>query len=332
MALLFLDGVDNYQIVGGTLSGPSAPNIGYSITQSNANGNQVTIGPGTNTSSRCFAISRATNGFGRVAKQIKVPGNNMVIGFALKSGARQSICKIANVFEVLWPITGYPKIGDVSGGTIPILNTWYYWELEISRLAKTVTVWLNGYKQFTAPFTADVPETIEVSWGWNDVGEATTLYVDDIYVLDDVATSPTAKVARLGPIEIATRLPTASVTADWAPTPSTKANWKIVSQIPAVQTEFVESNVVGATELYSSATTVTKDVLAVAVTALTAKTDIDEHDIALVIKDGVAEKEATSIPLSTQYTYVQSIFEADPQGVAWTPSTASAVNFGIRVK
>lgn len=332
MALLFLDGVDSYQTIGGALYGPTAPNIGYYITQTTSSGSQVTVGEGTNTSSRSFAIARATNGISRVSKQITSTGTNIVIGFAMKATARQTIVKLTDLFEVLWPATGKPVIGESAGPTIPILNTWYYWELVIDKTAKTVDVWLNGYQQFQGTFTADVPETIEVSWGWNDPGAAAVIYVDDIYILDDIVVDANSKVTRLGPIEIATRLPTASTQTQWKPTPSTKESWKILSQIPALQNEFVESNVVGAEDLYSSSTAVTKDVIAVAVTALTAKTDIDDHAIALVLSDGTTTKEGAPIDLSTQYSYVQSVFESDPTGASWTPATASAANFGIKVK
>lgn len=332
MSLLFLDGVDSYQTIGGALYGPTAPNIGYYISQTSSGGSQVTVGEGTSTSSRAFAIARATNGTSRVAKQIAIPGNEFVIGFAMKATARQTILKITDLFEVLWPSTGLPTIGEVSGPTIPILNTWYYWEFVINKTAKTVTLFLNGFEQFTTTFTADVPSTVELSWGWNDVGPAAVLYIDDIYILDDTAVDANSKVARMGPIEIATRLPTSTPHAEWKPTPSTKENWKIVSQIPAVQNEYVESNTVGAFDLYASTTQITKEVLAVAVTALTAKTDIDNHAISLILSDGAATKESAPIDLSTQFTYVQSVFETDAAGNAWTPGTATAINFGIKVK
>lgn len=332
MALLFLDGVDSYQTIGGALYGPTAPNIGYFITQSASSGSQVTIGEGTNTSSRSFAIARATNGVARVSKQILVGGDKFAIGFAMKATARQTIFKITDVFECLWPSTGKPVIGESAGPTIPILNTWYYWEFVVDKTAKTVDVWLNGFQQFTGTFTADVNDTIEFSWGWNEQGTAAVIYVDDIYVLDDVAVDASSKIERIGPIEIATRLPTSTVQSQWKPTPTGKDSWKILSQIPALQNEFVESNVVGAQDLYASSTTVTKEVIAVAVTALTAKTDIDDHAIALVLSDGTTVKEGAPIDLSTQYTYVQSVFESDPTGTGWTPASASAANFGIKVK
>lgn len=332
MALLFLDGVDSYQTIGGALYGPTAPNIGYYISQTASSGSQVTVGEGTNTSSRSFAIARATNGVSRVSKQVTSTGSTIAIGFAMKASARQTIVKITNLFEVLWPATGKPTIGEVVGPTIPILNTWYYWELVIDKTAKTVDIWLNGYQQFQATFTADVPNTLEMSWGWNENGAAAVMYVDDIYVVDDVVVDSNSNIGRLGPIEIATRLPTANVQSQWKPTPANKDGWKILSQIPALQSEYVESNVVGAQDLYSSSTAVTKDVIAVAVTALTAKTDIDDHAIALVLSDGTTVKEGTPIDLSTQYTYVQSVFEADPSGAKWTPATASAATFGIKVK
>lgn len=332
MSLLFLDGADSYQTVGGALFGPTASNIGYYITQTLATGSQVNIGEGTSANSRAFSIARATNGIARLSKQFTPGGTQFVVGFAMKASARQSIVKFTNLFEVLWPATGKPTIGEAAGPTIPILNTWYYWEFVIDKTAKTVTTWLNGFEQFTTTFTAEITDTVEVSWGWNEMGAAATISIDDIYILDNNKIDDNSKISRLGPIEIATRLPTSSVQGEWKPTPATKDNWKILSQIPALQNEYVESNVVGAQDLYASSTAVTKEVIAVAVTALTAKTDIDDHAISLVLSDGTTVKEGAPIDLSTQYSYVQSVFESDPTGTSWTPATATAANFGIKVK
>ena len=332
MSLLFLDGVDSYHTIGGALYGVSAPNIGYTISQTSSGDSQVTIGPGTSTSSRAFAIGRSLAGSSRVSKQIAIGGTKFVIGFAMNATGRQSILKLTNLFEVLWPSNGLPVINGVAGPTIPILNTWYYWEFVVDKVAKTVDVWLNGYQQFQSTFTADVPSVVEMSWGWNAAGDVAAVFIDDIYVLDDTSTGSNSKTARLGPIQIATRLPTSTTHSEWAPTPSSKESWKIVSQIPALQNEYVESNVIGAYDLYASSTTVTAEVIAVAVSALTAKTDIDQHAISLVMSNGNTVVEGAPIDLSTQYTYVQSVFEGDVNGTPWTPATASAVNFGIKVK
>lgn len=332
MSLLFLDGVDSYHVVGGPLYGPTAPNIGYTISQTNAAESQVFVGAGTNTSSRSFAIGRSMNGYSRVSKRLIVKGTKFTVGFAMKAGARDNVFKITDVFDVPWLTTGYPKIGEVQGRVIPILNTWYYWEFEVDKSAKTVKVWLNGYEQFTSVFTATVPEDLELSWGWTHTGTPTSIYIDDIYVVDNTNASGTAKTARLGPIEITTRLPSGSTHADWATTPTSKANWKIVSQIPAVENEYVQSNVLNAYDLYNSSTAVVKPVIAVGVAALTAKTDVDEHAISLIISDGKQTIEGPPIDLSTQYTYVQTVFERDASGAVWTPESASSVNFGIKVK
>jgi len=332
LALLFLDGADSYNTIGGALYGVSAPNIGYTITQTAAGSSLVTVGAGTTTSSRAFSIGRSLTGFARVAKQVPVTGTNFVIGFAMNAQGRQSIMQLANVFEVTWPSNGLPVINGVVGPTIPILNTWYYWEFEVDSVAKTVNVYLNGYPQFSSTFTNDVPSVIDVSWGWTAVGDNAAVNIDDIYILDNTSAGPNSKTARLGPIQVATRLPTSTTHSEWAPTPSSKESWKIVSQIPALQNEYVESNVIGAYDLYASSTTVTAEVIAVAVSALTAKTDIDQHAISMVLSNGNTMTEGAPINLSTQYTYLQTIFEGDVNGAAWTPATASAVNFGMKVK
>lgn len=332
MSLLFLDGADSYHSIGGALSGPTAPNIGYSISQTNANDVQVTVGAGTNTSSRSIAITRSLTGSSRVTKQLTVTGSKFTIGFAMRAGARETVMRILDGFEVLWPATGYPEINGVKGQIIPILNTWYYWEFVIDKTENKVTLWLNGFEQFTAPITGTIEDLIQFSWGWNNPGEPATIFIDDIYVVDDTNQSGKAKTGRLGPIEIVTRLPTGSTHTDWQPTPNLKDNWKIVSQVPALQNEYVQSNVVDAYDLYTSNTAVTKPVLAVAVAALTAKTDVDNHSISLIVSNNSSTVEGTPIELSTQYTYVQTVFENDVAGAPWTPETASTVSFGIKVK
>ena len=332
MALLFLDGADSYHTIGGALYGVAAPNIGYTIFQSQAGSVLATVGAGTTTSSRSLAIGRSVNGYARITKQVATSGTKVVVGFAMNSQGRQSIMQIADLFEVTWPSNGLPVINGTAGPTIPILNTWYYWEFVIDGAAKTVDVWLNGFQQFSSTFTNNMPSTLSISWGWTAPGDAATLFIDDIYILDDVSNGPNSKTARLGPIQVATRLPTSTTHQEWAPTPTSKDNWKIVSQVPALTNEFVESNTIGAYDLYASSTTVTNEVIAVAVSALTAKTDIDQHSISMILSNGNTIAEGAPIDLSTQYSYLQTIFEGDVNGAAWTPATASAVNFGMKVK
>lgn len=330
MALRFLDGFDNYQAVGGSLTGADFPNIGYNITSTAPN--LVLVSQGTSTASKAVSINRSPSGYSTISKQFTVgTANKIVIGFAMQANARETIMSITDLFEVEWLSTGYPKIGTEVGTIIPILNTWYYYEFVINKSTHEVTMWLNGYEQFTATFEDDVPNTIEAVWGWKSAGSAANMRLDDLYIVDDADATSKYK-DRMGPMEIVTRFPTANGSVAWAPIPSTKSNWQIVSQVPANTVEYVQSNTIGATDLYVSATAVTGSVLAVAVSTLAAKADVDNHAIAVVVEQNGVTKESQNIDLNLQYTYSQGVFEKDANGVDWTAESASAARFGMKVK
>lgn len=330
MALRFIDGFDNYQSIGGSLTGVDFPNIGYAITATTPT--LASVAQGTSALSRCFVFGRSPSGKATMSKQITTTGaNKVVIGFAMNANARDTIMSITDLFTVQWLPTGYPKINDVTGTVIPILNNWYYYEFVIDKGAQTVTMWLNGYEQFTAPFTNAMPNTVEIVWGWTANGSNATMKIDDLYIVDDADATSKYK-DRIGPMEVVTRFPTANGTVQWAPTPSTKQNWQIVSQVPANTSEFVQSNTVGAIDTYVSSATVTGQVIAVAVSTLAAKADVDDHSVALIVEQGGVQKESAGVALNLQFTFSQGVFEKDANGVDWTPETVNNTRFGIKVK
>lgn len=330
MALRFIDGFDNYQAIGGSLTGVDFPNIGYAITATTPT--LASVAQGTSALSRCFVFGRSPAGTATMAKQITTTGaNKVVIGFAMNANARDTILTVTNLFTVEWLATGYPKINAVIGTVIPILNSWYYYEFVIDKGAQTVTMWLNGFEQMTAPITAPVPNTIEFVWGWPSVGTNATMKVDDLYIVDDA--DPTSKYKdRIGPMEVVTRFPTANGTVTWTPTPTAKQNWQIVSQVPANTSEFVQSNTVGAVDTYVSSSAVTGQVIAVAVSTLAAKADVDDHSVTVLVEQGGVQKESAGINLNLQFTFSQGVFEKDVNGVDWTPDAVNNSRFGIKVK
>lgn len=332
MALRFIDGFDNYQSVGGVLTGADIPNIGYTFDVPAAG--YAVVAQGTSALSKCVALLRTTGGAATMAKQFNTTGaNKVVIGFAMNANARDTIMEVTNVFTTEWLSTGYPKINSVTGTVIPILNTWYYYEFVINKTAQTVDLWLNGFKQFTAPITNPVPDVLEFVWGWTSGAGASnaTVKIDDMYFVDDI--DPTSKYRdRIGPMEVVTRFPTGNGTNAWAPTPSTKQNWQIVSQVPANTLEFVQSNTIGAVDTYVSNTAVTGEVIAVAVSTLAAKADVDNHSITVLMEQSGVQKESGNIPLNLQYTFSQGVFEKDVNGVDWTAETVNASRFGMKVK
>lgn len=330
MSVLLIDGFDHYQAIGGTLTGVDFPNIGYTITATSAN--LATIGTGSSNNSRAIALQRTASGTARISKQVTSEGDVVTIGFALHATARETIVSVTDLFTVEWLPSGYPQIGTEVGTVIPILNTWYYYELVINKPSKQVTLWINGYEQFTASFDNDAPDTLQVVWGWNQTGTTAVLKLDDLLISDDLGDEALVATERVGPVQVATRLPSANSVNEWTPSVSQKQNWQIVSQIPANQLEYVQSNALGAVEEYISATPVTGEVVAVAVAVLSAKADVDDHSISLRIRDGANVVESDEIPLSLQFTYNQAVFERDAAGAAWTPENATNARFGAVVK
>ena len=261
--------------------------------------------------------------------------SRVVIGFAHRATARGRIFSIKDVLNLDWP-AGVEILG-VRGASVPIRNTWYYYEIEIDKAAKKVRLFVND----TLDLTADLPDaaaavtTYLMTW---QAENGAVARIDDVYLLDSDITGGSTLTSRLKPISVPLRMPTEDVNVNWDgsdPGP----HWTLVGLLPPSAASFVRSATSGEQDLYASDTplpagagTETMPIIAVGVIALAQKSDLDNRQLGLVIGDVGNQSEVIDTSLSTTLEYSFGIFEKAPGDQPWTAENVESTPFGVAVR
>lgn len=336
MSILHSDGFDQFTNLTGTTVATSLQAAGYEV--STVGTGFITIGDGAWANSSGVQIRQQNNAALSNISRTYPKSAYFAVGFAFFATDRQRIVSIKDVVDLEW--TGRNVIvKGISGTAVPILNTWYYYEIEIDTAANELRLWINGYLDVTVPnFT--IPSNVadlKVQFGWSAEetgGFNVTQRFDDYYAVDGSGAAPLN--TRLTPIQINTRYPTEDVQKDWTPSVEGSDHWALVSKQPPEAASYIQSNESGALDLFKSSTPIAGSgtaVLAVGLVCRALKTDIDDRAIGLQIKNAAgANKEVLHSDMSTTYKYHYAFFDKDPSGTAWTKATAQEIQFGPVVR
>jgi hypothetical protein len=269
------------------------------------------------------------------SRTFSTTSNKVVIGFAHEATARGRIFSIAGLLDMDWP-AGIQILGT-AGASVPIRNTWYYYEVVIDKEANKVYLYVND----TLDITVDLPSAgltmTDYVCTWTAENGAVAR-VDDLYMLDATTTGGSTLTSRLKPISIGLRLPTADVLADWdASDPG--PHYPLVGLLPPSTASYVRSSTSGEQDLYSSNTplpdgagTSAAPIIAVGVVALAQKSDLDNRQLGLVIGPVGNQSEVIDTQLSITSEYSYGIFETAPGNQAWTADNVQSLPFGIAVR
>lgn len=109
------------------------------------------------------------------------------------------------------------------------------------------------------------------------------------------------------------------------------ANDDLVNEAdPDDDTTYVESGVDDAKESYTfEATSGTGNVAGVAVYARAKRSDTDSRDIALLAREGGTDAQSADQTLAATYAWHTHVFEAEPDGSAWTLAEVDGAEFGV---
>lgn len=318
--LLFMDGFD--QLRGWDDVADGLTKCGYTITgtptmaEGRVQTQQAVSLPGAASMKRSFA-----SGSSRV-----------VLGFAYRAiGKRFPLVTIKDVGTLTWDeVDGKISIAGVKGTAILLLDLWYYIEIVLDKAANTLTVHVNNGLDISAvpPSSANPLVSYEVTWAC--VAEAQYL-LDDVVFID----SSTGKYQnRIGPIQITSRLPTADVDKEWSPSSGTD-HYPLVYNQPPIEGSYIQSNESGAIDTFMSNTAVpnTQDILAVGLTVLNRKSDVDNRQLGMVIgQKGQPMKEVVDTELSTTDKYSYAVFETNASDLDWNDERLSDAPFGVVVR
>lgn len=261
--------------------------------------------------------------------------NRVVFGFAHRATARGRIFSITGLLDMDWP-AGI-KILDVDGTSVPIRNTWYYYEVVIDKTAETVTLYVNDTLDLVAPLPPAGAAMTSYVLKWTAENGAVAL-LDDTYQLDADTAGGAALVNRLGPISIPIRMPTDDVDVEWIgsdPGP----HWPLVGLLPPSTASYVRSATSGDMDLFTSATAlpagageVDMPILAVGLIALAQKSDLDARQLGLVVGAIGNQSEVVDTTLSISPEYSFAVFEKAPGDIAWDATNVVSTPFGIAVR
>jgi len=266
------------------------------------------------------------------SRAVTTPASLVVFGFSFRGQtSRLRFARIAGVIDLDWDAaTGKMKVGAVSGQDVIILNAFWFIEIEVDKTANEVRVWANDTLQLTVPLPGGVGETYTITWGMSAASAvAGVIDIDDMYILDN---NGGINNARLGPIQVITRAPTADVTAQWTPVGATGAHYSILAQLEPgkANAPYLQANVDGKIDKFTSNVVLpnANQIFAVALTSYAKKGDLDDRKLGMTVGTAGGDVEV-QIPLDTAFAYKQTIFEQAPGGQAWTRNIVESSNFGI---
>lgn len=155
--------------------------------------------------------------------------------------------------------------------------------------------------------------------------------MDDLYVGDATGSAPYN--ANLGDCRIETLRPTADVSANWIPVPTTTGNWRHVADVSTSVSSWIQTSLTGVRDLYTvgDMSFVPVTVYAVVPTYLTQKMDAGSLPVRPVLISGAQTTVGSVVaPLLSVMTWQQSIFTQNPDGATgWTYGTVNALQLGI---
>jgi len=319
MAIKFMDGFDPYQNQSSITTALSR--AGYTATGA------TSVVVGRTNAQRCLQLGDGSTA-SSLSKTWSSSQNLVVFGFAYKAVERSDIVTIENVGTLTWSsVDGTLSIAGGTGTAAVILNTWYYLEVAVDKVNSQVRLYVNNELDMTTslPSTATFLTSYVVTWA---SGAGGTKYLDDLIVIDS---STGTYVDRVGPIQITQRLPDTDYVQGWTPSSGTN-HWDLVDNQPPLDTSYLQSNTSGVTDKFTSATAVPDaDVIAIGMTVLNKKTDIDGRQLGMIM-GSTTTKEVIDTDLSTSLKYSMAIFETQPDGSAWSQASALSTPFGIVVR
>jgi hypothetical protein len=274
-----------------------------------------------------------------VSRGLPWNGQKFAVGFAHMFTARGSACwlNIGDKQIVLWtsPDSGVPYLNDVPGGALPTINRWYYYELEVDRTAGTVSLFINNRPDAVLQIGQVVDQAITVNLGYMNPAsyrpgvvpvpsDSASKSFDDFYMRDG---------ARLEPIAVTTRFPTADKHVEFfAADPTKNHNASLSLHPPKPLDNYVASDEIGAEDRFTSGMPLTNgnDVIATGIVVLARKSPQMAAKLGVFIggQDGAPLREDSRVVGSewhTQFIFFNQNNDDTAAGIA-------AADFGITVQ
>ena len=185
----------------------------------------------------------------------------------------------------------------------------------------------SGKVTSTANAGGDLRTTM-IGWGRTDSNN-----VDDVYVCDRLGSEFNDY---LGEVQVEGLFPNGNGTYSQfvGSDGNSVDNYLLVDEAPAVETDLVSSDVVGAKDTYQFANLLVAagQILAVSPTAAISKTNAGESKMKIVerLANGTERKSVSFVATNlTQFNEIPKT--RDPEGAVWTVASVNAAEFGVEV-
>lgn len=323
----FMDGFDQLKDMPVDRLADLLNNSGYTVVP------PVRVAEGRNAETRGLALGDENANAASPATLKRVfhsETNRVVIGFAYCAvKVRDDIVRIPGIGTLAWSRdTGRVSFAGVTGQAILLLNLWYYFEIVINKETNTFQVFINNGADLAGqlPNSAKFQTDYACEWPSGFGGKL----IDDLVFID----AQVGKyVDRVGPIEILTRMPTTDVEKEWSPSKGDE-HWTLVDNRPPIADEYIQSNDSGAIDSFKSETPMTAAgaILAVSVTAINRKSDIDNRQLGLAVGEKGAMKEKVDEKLTLTDKISYAVFEQSPLGANWDRNNIPETPFGVIIR
>jgi hypothetical protein len=159
---------------------------------------------------------------------------------------------------------------------------------------------------------------------------AAVVELDDLYIVDS---DGGVNAARLGPISVVTRAPSADVTKDWTIVgQAATTHYTVAGQAEPGKSgaPYLQANVAGRKDVFTSNTVLPNDnqIFAVSLVSYARKGDLDNRSLGLLVGTSGGEVE-NQVALTEAYKFHNVVFEQAPGGVAWNQNRVETSQFGI---
>jgi hypothetical protein len=340
MAVLFLDGMDHYNLT----QAPSKWNLGVSMLYGSSSGR---FGGGT--------LNYDASNFEKSATVTIPTSGTVIIGMAIKidtsmPAALTSLVRLVDTLTIQTEVrfgpsgqfaifTNGSQVGSASANGLLTLNVWHHleWKVTISTStsANQCVLRLNNVEILNltgvATKTSSNTTANAVSIGRN-VSTQCGMSYDDVYVLDNTGTQNNDLI---GDCRIETLYPNgagnyAQLSANGAGT-----NYGCVNEHPADDdTTYVAGNSVGNKDSYAFANPAgtINTVYAVQMNMRARKDNAGTRTVARLFRASATDYLGSDNSLSTSYALYRDVMEKNPDtNAAWTSADITALEAGVKV-
>lgn len=340
MALLWMDGFDNY----GTSTG-SNPSPSGVVGRKYIAVSQIYLYVETGRFAHALRLHNSNGAY--IQTPALTTDDTLIIGLGLKTsavanvelfafydGSTKGVNLYLNNTGELSVRRGSTVLGTTSGLSWT-LDTWYWVELKVVCHDTT-----GSYDLKIAESTVLSATGVDTKEGTNNYHDrirfssttASRIYLDDLYLLDS---SGSSNNDFLGNSKVSTIRPNGDDTANWATsTPSANHYENVDEQILDDDTSYVEDSTTNTTDLYDYENLSDVDsIYGIQINTDCRETDATTYALKSVVSSNGIQDDGTGENVgSISYKTLRRIVEEDPDtNTAWSVSGVNAALFGIKV-